>query len=110
MSTSVAIHLASVASAFGSSALLLPFSAGLAFFCLGAFLAADGFLVLISPSGFGGFVANRTDLRCSPQVVLVLPMLVARNAEGVGKKSQKNSTVKTALDREITHDKRPLSV
>lgn len=58
VSTSTTIHLASVASALGSSALVLPFSAGLAFFVLGA-LFATAFFLASTAAGFGFYKTRK---------------------------------------------------
>lgn len=95
VSTTV-IQLASAASAFGSSA-LLPFSAGLAFFCLGALLTV---FFLGSGAGGLGLHARRAEhLRSLQAATFALPMLVAGNA---GKKSEKNITVDTERFQDYT--------
>lgn len=92
-----------MASAFGSSA-LLPFSAGLAFFCLGALLTA--FFLGSTAAGLG-LPASRAELLLSVLAdALALPMLVAGNAE----KSHKNKTVKTEFFSKISHDNRRAAV
>lgn len=98
MSTSTTIHLASVASALGSSALVLPFSAGLAFFVLGA-LFATAFFLASTAAGFG-FNASRAEVLLGSEEAgaFALPMFSAGNEE----KCQENTAAKMAFFEAIT--------